>query len=139
MKFFKKMKDGGAESTVTGYFLIEIKWLFTIVLLRFDGKSRTAFHSHAFNCLNWLLKGKLIEERIMGLLRAFNEYYVYEPSLKPFIIRREDTHKVDSVGVSWVLSFRGLWTNSWKEIRPLEGSRIVTLTHGRKEVHAGVA
>lgn len=40
MKLFKKMKDGGKESTVTGYWLIECKSLFSIVLLKFEGDSR---------------------------------------------------------------------------------------------------
>lgn len=55
MKIFRKMKDGGGDSTVTGYFLIEIKSLFSVVLLRFDGESRDAYHEHAFNCVSWLL------------------------------------------------------------------------------------
>ena len=49
MKLFKYMKDGGPESTVWGYFLIEIKSLFTIVLLHFKNGSREAYHNHAFN------------------------------------------------------------------------------------------
>jgi len=55
------MKDGGPDSTVTGYWLIESKKWFSIVLLKFEGKSREAFHTHAFNAISWLLKGKLIE------------------------------------------------------------------------------
>ena len=135
MKLFKKMKDGGAESSVTGYWLCEFKSLFSIVLLRFEGKSRNAYHEHAFNCWNWLLKGKLIE-RFCPQTKFLTEndiYIEYTPKWKPFFIGRESFHKVDSEGVSWVLSFRGPWTKTWREYLPKEG-RYRTLTHGRVEV-----
>lgn len=132
MKFFKKMKDGGAESTVTGYWLVEIKSLFSIVLLRFDGWSRDAFHNHAFNSLSWVLCGNLQETMYAGYIKY------HRASWLPFITRKEDFHKVDSIagdgkGTSWVLSIRGPWSKTWKEYLPNEG-RERTLTHGRKEV-----
>jgi len=127
MKFFRIAKDGGPESTVTGYWLIEIKSLFSIVLLKFEGKSRDAYHEHAFDCVSWLLKGKLVEEFYYVWLKT----RIHLPSLKPIVTRRDDYHKVDSVGTSWVLSFRGPWRNTWNEYTN-EGER--TLTHGRKVV-----
>ncbi|RZK43096.1 MAG: hypothetical protein EOO61_05125 [Hymenobacter sp.] len=135
MKFFKKMKDGGAESTVTGYWLIEWKKAFSIALIKFQGKSREAYHSHAFNCINWLLAGKLVEDRMWHhtISKINHSFVTYLPSLKPFFIFREDFHKVDSHGTSWVLSIRGPWADKWHEWRPNE-DRYVTLTHGRKEV-----
>jgi hypothetical protein len=135
MKFFKKMKDGGAESTVTGYWLVEMKSLFSIVLIKFEGKSREAYHSHAFNCINWVLKGELREDRMWHhtIHKINHSYRRFVPSLKPFFILRDDFHKVDSVGTTWVLSFRGPWADRWHEWRPAE-DRYVTLTHGRKEV-----
>lgn len=45
MNIFYKSKDGGQESTVIGYWLIECKQLFSIVLLKFEGPSRKAFHT----------------------------------------------------------------------------------------------
>lgn len=78
MKFFKKMKDGGPESTVTGYWLAEIKSLFSVVLLRFDGKSREAFHTHAFNSWSWVIKGSLTEEMLDGKINK------YVPSIRPY-------------------------------------------------------
>lgn len=125
MKLFKKMKDGGPESTVTGYWLIELKWLFSIVLLRFEGKSREAYHNHAFNCYNWLLKGKLVENLKDGRVRT------YTPSFKGFKITREDFHKVDSsYQTSWLISFRGPWSKQWKEYHP-QTDNVVTLESGR--------
>lgn len=135
MKIFKKMKDGGAESSVTGYWLVEIKSLFSIVLLKFDGWSRDAFHSHAFNSLSWLIRGKLQETMYKG----YTNYY--KPSFIPFITKRSDFHKVDSIngggrGTSWVLSFRGPWNKTWKEYLPKE-DRERTLSKGRVEINGG--
>ena len=42
MRLFFYGKDGGQYSTVWGYWLIEIKSLFSVVLLRFEGDSREA-------------------------------------------------------------------------------------------------
>lgn len=127
MKLFKRMKDGGTESTVTGYWLIEIKSLFSIVLLKFEGNSRKASHTHAFNCINWLIKGRLLETLRNGKIN------IYSPSWKPFVIRKTDFHRVDSYKTSWVLSFRGPWDDTWKEYLDDE-DRERTLTYGRKEV-----
>lgn len=123
MKLFKKLKDGGPDSTVTGYFLIECKPLFSIVLLKFEGFSgRDVYHSHAFNCVSWLLKGFLLESFIEGPSRP------HIPSIIPFFTRRQDTHIVDSIGTSWLLSFRGPWSKTWKEVSNGAEQR---LAHGR--------
>jgi hypothetical protein len=125
MKFFSKGKDGGNESTVTGYWLIEIKSLFSIVILKFEGDSRDAYHEHAFNSISWLLKGYLNE----SFQYKKNKFYL--PSFKPIVTKKTTCHKVDSKGISWVLSFRGPWNKTWKEYLP-EGQKI--LTNGRIEV-----
>jgi hypothetical protein len=128
MLLFKKRKDGGGESTVTGYWLVELKSLFSALLLRFDGASREAFHTHAFNCFSWVLKGGLTETMLDGRVRR------YRPSILPFVTRRTDFHKVDSdEGTTWVLTFRGPWADRWQEFIP-GYDRFVTLTHGRRVV-----
>lgn len=131
MKFFTKRKDGGPESKVTGFFLVEIKSLFTIVLLRFDEGTREAYHSHAFSCISWVLSGGLLECFHGARKRAVHHF----PSVVPVITRRSTFHKVyGQAGRStWVLSFRGPWAQTWNEYLPAE-DRTVTLTHGRKEV-----
>lgn len=129
MELFTVSKDGGPESTVTAYWLVEIKSLFSIVLLKFDGKSREAYHNHAFNSVSWLLKGKLFEEMFGGMY----DFFVHTPRLKPIITKKETFHKVDSDGTSYVLSFRGPWKKDWLEYLPNE--RLYKhLTHGRVEV-----
>ena len=129
MKFLTIRKDGGNESTVTGYWLVEIKSLFSIALLKFDGKSREAYHTHAFNCFSWVLRGELMECFLDGRTEFHSR------SWRPFFTRRTDFHKVSSITAkpSWILTFRGPWKKEWLEWRPLE-NRFVGLTHGRQEV-----
>lgn len=127
MKLFKGMKDGGPLSRVWGFFVVEAKKLFSIVVLRFADGSREAYHSHAFNAVSWVLTGKLVENSIDGSVN------VYRPSLLPIWTPRDMMHKVVSEGTTWVISFRGPWANRWREYLPDE-NRYVTLTHGRREV-----
>lgn len=127
MKLFKKMKDGGPESTVTGYWLVEIKSLLSACLLKFEGKSREMFHTHAFNCFSWVIKGELTETMIDGSVKT------YKPSIFPFVTRREDFHKVDSDKTTWVLTFRGPWKSKWMELDP-NNEDISVLTHGRDKI-----
>ncbi len=123
---FTKRKDGGGESTVTGYWLVEWKRLFSALILRFDGPSREAFHTHAFNSWSWVLKGELRETFRSGVVRF------HRPSWRPVRTTRAHFHKVDSVAPqTWVLSFRGPWASTWQEFLP-DLNRFVTLTHGRR-------
>ena len=120
-------KDGGPKSRVDGFWLIRAKSLFTIALLRFDRGSREAYHSHAFNCISWVLSGGLEEHMHDG------EVLIHRPGLKPIITKRETFHKVYGLeGSNWVLTFRGPWANRWREIT--EDGRDITLTHNRVEV-----
>lgn len=140
MKLFYKGKDGGPESKVTGYWLIEAKGLFSIALLKLEDGSREAYHSHAFNAVSWLLKGKLQEDvKVSGRCRASGEYWdgdyttTYTPSFKPIYTSRDNMHKVSSVGTSWALTFRGPWAKQWKEYIPATGEEY-TLESGRVRV-----
>lgn len=130
MKIFAKRKDGGPDSNVTGYWLIEWKGLFSIALLRFSKGSREAFHNHAFNSISWVLKGWLQEYRLFGdELRSRH----FLPSLKPIITTRDNLHKVyGEAPETWVLTFRGPWQKTWIEQFP--DGRIVQLTDGRKVI-----
>jgi hypothetical protein len=133
LKFFQRASDGGKDSGVTGFFFVEIKSLFSVVLLRFNPGTREAFHSHAFNALTWWLKGRVLEHR-----RVDSESCTgfatreFRPSLKPKYTPRENCHQVESIGVSYALSFRGPWSDTWREFKD---GKYVTLTHGRKVVN----
>lgn len=140
MKLFRKAKDGGPKSTVTGYWLIEWKRLFSIVLLKFEDGSRDEYHSHAFNSWNWVLRGKVVEHCIQeipsftGDLNAqWYKRQEYEPSVKPVVTRRNRFHRVISRGTTWVFSIRGPWSKTWREYDPAT-DKFSTLTHGRVKV-----
>lgn len=134
MKLFSYGKDGGPESTVTGFWLIESKSLFSIALLRFSNGSRSSYHSHAFNSLSWLLKGHLIELHHNWFPRnRFSKKNFYSPSLKPINTYRSTFHKVYSEGTSWVFTIRGPWSKTWQEYNPVTNT-YTTLTNKRKIV-----
>lgn len=135
MKFLEVSKDGGPESSVWAYWLFEIKALASVALLRFEGASRDAYHSHAFDCVSWVLSGELREHCLDDprpwMRMALN---TYRPSLRPVVTRRGTLHKVDSTGRTWVLTFRGPWADRWREWTAMRGN--VDLTHGRREVQS---
>lgn len=134
MRLFSTGKDGGYESTVWGFWLIEWKRFFSVVLLCFEDGSRDAYHNHAFNSISWVLRGRLTEHHLHNLAKRV----VYTPSWRPVITRRTTFHKVVSQGRTWVLSFRGPWAKTWEEYRyqHTPGERYVTLTHGRRQIEA---
>lgn len=127
MKLFKRMKDGGPLSKVHGFFIIEAKGLCTAAVLHFSPGARDAYHTHAFNAVSWVFRGKLVETDIDGKVD------VHTPSLLPIFTPRDKFHKVFSVGHTWAITFRGPWVARWKEYLPAE-QRHLTLTHGRREV-----
>lgn len=135
MRLFFKGKDGGPDSNVTGYWLIEAKSAFSIVLLRFDKGSREAYHSHAFNAWSWVLKGWLREFAIVkGEHHQWEDIEELLPSIYPVYTPRERLHKVYGMAdKTWVISFRGPWVAKWHEWFDKTG-QTVTLTHGRKVV-----
>jgi hypothetical protein len=134
MKLFYRGKDGGPDSKVWGFWLIEWKRFFSIALLRFEPGSRDAYHNHAFNAWSWLLKGELIE-----YIRPENDEeddgYNWELYWAPEFIYtpRERFHMVRSVGRSYVLTFRGPWTDRWLD-HDVQTGVTSTLTHGRQNL-----
>jgi hypothetical protein len=124
LKLFYHGKDGGAESTVWGWWLIEAKNLLSVALLKFADGSREAYHDHAFNSISWVLRGKLVEHNLDGTVNT------YTPRLRPIITKRDTFHKVVSEGTTWVFTLRGPWWTTWHEYLPPTGQRL-TLTNGR--------
>ncbi len=125
--FYKKF-DGGKNSGVRAYFLIELKILFSIGLLHFKEGSRENYHSHAFNAITWFLKGSVTEEKPYG-----KKSKDFKASIIPKFTRRENLHRVVSHSNTWALTFRGPWDDEWYEYQP-QNDKIVYLTHGRKEI-----
>lgn len=128
MKICSFAKDGGQNSTVTGFWFIELKDLFSIVLLKFDPGSREAYHSHAFNALSWFISGEVIEHFKDG-----SESKTWYPSILPKYTPRNNFHKVWANRPTYCLSIRGPWHATWKE-HLIKENRTITLTHGRKIV-----
>lgn len=124
-RFFCVKPDGGKDSGVMAYFLIEWKPVFSVGILRFNEGTREAYHNHAFNALTWWLKGLVTEEKLNG------EKKDYSPSLKPKYTSRDNFHKVIAHEKTFALTLRGPWSDTWQEYRK---DRYVTLTHGRKEI-----
>lgn len=122
--FFFKKKDGGSESKVTGYWVVECKSLFSIVLLKFDKGSREVYHSHAFNAITWWLWGNVVEH----LTNGGNKTFV--PSLVPKYTPRSCFHKVFANETTYALSIRGPWHSTWCEM-DAKTHKVITLTHGR--------
>lgn len=136
MKFLSKSKDGGKDSTVDAYWLVEVKGLFSVALLRFGPGSRSAYHSHAFHSVNWLLRGSSTEEQLDPVDSSVSRIE-RRPSLRPIVTLRNTLHRVVSEGVSWVLAVRGPWQSHWLEYDPaLRYYRV--LKHGRGVVQDGL-
>lgn len=125
MKFLSWGKDGGPKSTVHGFWLVEAKRLFSVALLRFSSGSRDEYHNHAFDSVSWVLRGKVTEHHLHG--GHIDRYY---PSWRPIVTRRSTFHRVVSSGTTWVLTFRGPWSKTWREFDPLAW-KYVTLADGR--------
>ncbi len=123
--FYKKF-DGGQDSGVTGYFLIEWKPVFSIGILHFKKGSREAFHSHAFNAVTFWLKGRVTEVK-----HPTNATAEFSAGFKPKFTSRTNFHKVVAHDDTYALTFRGPWLDYWYEFK--KGSYL-TLTHGRKIV-----
>lgn len=127
IKLFKKSHDGGDKSGVTGFWLIEWKSLFSIVILKFNKGSRECYHSHAFNAYTWFIKGSVREDHLNGISKIWN------PSWRPKFTARNCTHKVFAFETTYAISFRGPWSKTWEEYRG-DGKERVVLTHGRVEL-----
>lgn len=124
-RLFYSKPDGGNNSGVKAFFLIEWKVLFSIGILHFNEGTREAYHSHAFNALTWWLKGKVTEIKLNGKEKD------YVPSFVPKYTSRDNFHKVKAHENTYALTLRGPWVNFWKEFRK---DKYVTLTHGRVEI-----
>lgn len=136
MKFFSIGKDGGPESTVTGFFVVEIKNLFSIVFLKFAQGTREAFHSHAFNAVTLWLKGEVCEEYpIKHELAVFGipwEHKYWRPGQLKYTPKGL-SHRVRALVDSYAISIRGPWDITWKEYDATK-DETTTLTWGRKVV-----
>ena len=130
MKFFTWCKDGGPDSTVDAFIIIEIKSLFSIMLLKFNPGTHENYHSHAFNAITWWLKG-IAFECSKPSLETDMDAVPWHASLIPKYTPRSKIHKIVTYGTVWALTFRGPWAETWHEVS-VTGTYRWTLGHGRK-------
>jgi len=125
MKILSFGSDGGKKSGVSGFWLFEIKSLFSIVFLRFSKGTRENYHSHAFNAYTWFLWGEVEEQHLT------HEPINWGPSFWPKYTPKSCFHRVKALTDTYAVSFRGPWDTTWKEYNP-ESEKFIELTHGRK-------
>jgi hypothetical protein len=126
MRILQKTKDGGPDSSVDAYFLIELKGWFSIALLKFNAGQRKAFHTHAFNAWTWFIKGDLLEFTYPSM-----DYRRYKRSWLPKVTKKSHNHRVRAKVDSWAFTIRGPWDETWTED---ENGVTTTFTHGRKKL-----
>ena len=122
-----KRKDGGKDSSVDAYILLEIKRYFSIVLLKFNKGGREVFHTHAFDALTWFISGEMVEEDVSG------ELYIYTRSIRPKLTLRAKNHRVIAIVDSLCFSIRGPWSPTWSEYTRDTDTTTVLAAHRRKE------
>lgn len=133
MKLFKKGHDGGPDSGVTGYWLIEWKSVFSIVLLHFSPGSREAYHSHAFSAVTLWLRGRIREESLAGSspISGMGPPLVYRPGQFKYTPRNKFHRIIAGPKGAWALSIRGRWRGNWQEYK---NERLINLSNGRVEI-----
>lgn len=129
VSFLKWASDGGKDSGVDGWWLIEWKSVFSIVLLKFQKGTREAYHSHAFHAITWFLWGH-VEEQFPD-----NTSKEWGASLWPKWTPRHCVHRVNALETTYAISFRGPWSSTWHEINK-ERKTKTTFEHGRVVVDA---
>ena len=127
MRALERCKDGGVDSPVDAYFLIEWKGLFSIALLKFNMGGRESYHTHAFDAYTCFLFGDLEEEDFNG------SKYKYTFNLLPKFTPKAKNHRVVARRDSWCFTLRGRWQDTWTEDNKDTGKHT-TFTHGRVEV-----
>lgn len=124
IKLLTKCKDGGPESPVDAYFLIEWKGVFSVALLKFNKGRREAYHTHAFHALTWFLFGELEEQQFGRSSKKYKRGFL------PKVTKRDNLHRVKAYKNSWCITLRGPWRDTWTEYCETS-NKLTTLTHGR--------
>jgi hypothetical protein len=122
--FFKMSYDGGQNSGVTGFWVIEWKPVFSLVFLKFNKGTREAYHNHAFSAITFWLWGEAIEHHLDGTIKK------WYPSFLPKYTPKDCFHKIEAVKDTYAFSIRGPWDKTWQEYR--DNNLMVTLTNGRE-------
>lgn len=105
--------------------IIEIKYLFGIIVNIFNTENQDRFHSHAFHAFSFMIKGYYYEHVIIGT------ECVTKKIEKSRFIPRNYIHKITkSTKNAMSITFEGPWESTWNEY--FDNGRVKTYTWGRK-------
>jgi len=105
--------------------ILEIKYVFGIIINIFNTTDQDRFHSHAFHAFSLMVRGHYIEDVIDGnnIVTKKIEKYRFIP--------RNYIHKIKGSSKNAIsITFEGPWESTWNEY--FDSGRIKTYTWGRK-------
>ena len=105
--------------------VIEIKYLFGIIVNIFNTENQDRFHSHSFQALSLMIKGHYYEEILVA------EKVLTKKIEKSRFIPRNYIHKITKSTKNCIsVTFEGPWQSTWNEY--FDNGRVKTYTWGRK-------
>lgn len=105
--------------------VIEIKYLFGIIVNIFNTENQDRFHSHAFNAFSLMLKGNYKEDVILP-----DGSVITKLIEKSRFIPRNYIHKITkSTQNAMSITFEGPWESIWNEY--FDDKRVKTYSWGR--------
>lgn len=111
---------------ISRFTIIEIKYLFGIIINTFNTTSQDRYHSHAFHAWSWMLKGGYFEDVIKDG-KVIRNVAIWKSRWIP----RNHIHRIGySLPGSMSVTFEGPWESTWQEY--FTDGRMKTYTWGRK-------
>lgn len=121
--------------------IIEIKYLFGIIVNIFNTDNQDRFHSHAFNAFSWMIRGYYYEEVIVSETDP-SKYHPYWLGVsvitkkieKSRFIPKNYIHKITKSSPNAIsITFEGPWDKNWNEF--FDDGRIKHYSWGRKVLY----
>lgn len=105
--------------------IIEIKYLFGIIVNIFNTTDQDRFHSHAFHALSWMVRGHYFEDVLE------NSAVISKKIECSRFIPKNYIHKITlSTPNAVSVTFEGPWGSTWNEY--FDNGRVKTYGWGRK-------
>lgn len=105
--------------------IIEIKYLFGIIVNIFNTTDQDRFHSHAFHALSWMVRGHYFEDVLE------NNAVISKKIERSRFIPKNYIHKITlSTPNAVSVTFEGPWGSTWNEY--FDSGRVKTYGWGRK-------
>lgn len=107
--------------------ILEIKYIFGIIINIFNTTDQDRFHSHAFHAFSLMVRGHYFEDVIDG------NNVITKKIEKSRFIPRNYIHKIKGSSKNAIsVTFEGPWESTWNEY--FDNGRIKTYTWGRKVI-----